>query len=89
MAKGNGKGSSKAFDQDALSKLVKKDTTNVPTQISRETGTVSEATKRTSLELSKEVYLEFKRVYLFKYDISLKSFVEEAMKEKIEAEKNS
>lgn len=81
------KGSSKAFDQKALDKIVGNKRKEVPTQTEKGSGIVSEATKRTSLEISKEVYMEFKRLYLFKYDISLKTFVEDAMKEKIAEEK--
>lgn len=85
-----GKGSTKAFDKQALDRIVGKGNTKskeVPAQQSNDNGTVSVAVKRTSLQISKEIYLEFKRVYLNTYDISLKDFVEQSMKEKIAEEK--
>lgn len=84
MTKGS---SNKAFDQNAINMIVGKDKKEVPTQQSEANGTIGHALKRTSLEIDKDLYLSFKRRYLFKYDISFKTFVENVMRETLEKEK--
>lgn len=84
MTKGS---SNKAFDQNAINMIVGKDKKDVPTQQSDANGNVGQAIKRTSLEINKDLYLEFKRAYLFKYDIPFRTFVENAMREALKKEK--
>lgn len=73
------KGSNKAFDKEALNKLVgnKK---SVPTQ--ELTGNkVSEVEKRTTLQIPEKLYIDLKRDYLLKHGLTFKEFVVLKMKE--------